>query len=341
MASHTTHLTELGTAVGLAFDPDRGWPAGLLECDVPGLDALVWRPVLEPVALGPHGASRDLLLRALHNGRAFRTSVLGGRPPRSVRWDGGSKAVWNSDVPRDITVDGVYFLQAKYDSTCVLNTAPGSLVDELLANPDAPTRPSWYEEVAPRELMAYYREVRLRPNLPTLPNELHRLNTEDRRVLKNVMRANDAGVAGPEAEAYATLCQAVSIETAVRWRHRLERASRSQHTQMLFRMLRISGGPYWLLGTKGKEPVRLAVADTRTWRDLFELRQFTVRAGQRGQPVVDWRAEVADRLNPGLIRTIDGYCELRWSHGKLQGNPECKVQVRTPLGDLPGYTPMA
>ncbi len=341
MASNTTNLTELGTAVGLAFDPERGWPDGLLDCEVPGLDRAVWRPVLEPIALGPHGVSRDLLLRALHNGRAFRTTVLGGRRPHTVRWDGGGRAVWTTDVPRDITVDGVYFIQAKYDSTCVLNTAPGSLVDELLANPDAPSRPSWYEEVAPRELSAYYREVRLRPGLHGLPSEPHLLATEDRRLLKNVMRSSHTDDIGPEAEAYANLCQAVSIETSVRWRHRLERASRSQHTQLLFRMLRISGGPYWLLGTKGSEPVRLSVVDTRAWRDQFELRRFTVRAGHRGQPLVDWRAEVVDRLNANQIRTIDGYCELRWSHGKLQGNPECKVQVRTPLADLPGYRPMA
>ena len=118
---------------------------------------------------------------------------------------------------------------------------------------------------------------------------------------------------------------------------------------MLFRMLRIAGGPYWILGTKGSDAVRLAVADTRTWRERFELRRFVVTAADAGQPQVDWRAEILDRdpltdhadgPAPPVVRWVEGYCELRWSHGKLQGHPECKVQVRTPLAALPGYGPM-
>ena len=66
---------------------------------------------------------------------------------------------------------------------------------------------------------------------------------------------------------------------------------------MLFRMLRIAGGPYWLLGTKGHPPVRLRVRDTRSWRDHFELKRFTVVDAHAGQPQVDWRAEVLDRAH--------------------------------------------
>src|SRR5690606_36253259 len=113
----------------------------------------------------------------------------------------------------------------------------------------------------------------------------------------------------------------------------------AQRTQMLFRMLRVAGGPYWLLGTKGARPVQLAITDTRSWRERFTLKRFRVSAAQVGQPQVDWRATVVDALD-GRARSIEGCCEIRWSHGKLQGNPECKVQVTTPLADLPGYHPM-
>lgn len=341
MASRTTRITELGTAVGLVHDHRLPWPMGLMSAQLPGIDDDHWLPLLAPIAEG-RGPERDLLLRALDNGRAFRETVLDGRHPKRVEWSGGAQSPWTSDVPRDLTVDHVYFIQAKYDSTCVLNTSPAGLADELLAE-DAPAgRPSWYEEVAMRELQAYYREVRIRMSGADLPTDVRRLDAEHRSALKTAMRSEPADGAGPEQEAYANLCHAVSAETAQRWRRRLARSSKADQTRMLFRLLRISGGPYWLLGTKGSSSVRLAVTDTRSWRERFELRRFVVTASQAGQPQVDWRAEVVDRTgtDEGSAVFVDGYCELRWSHGKLQGHPECKVQVRTPLADLPGYSPM-
>lgn len=348
MASERTKLTELGTAVGLVLPPDAPWPAALDAVDVPGIDRDVWHPIVAPAAADP-GPARDLLLRAVDNGRAFRRQVLGDRTPTVVEWSGGGRNTWLSDVPRDLTVDRVWFVQAKYESTCVLSTSPAALVDHLLADDGTGTRRSWYEVVALPELQAYYDAVRQRtgaadaatlladPDAPELPADVRDLGTSHRRSLKALLRAG--GATDAEDAAYRDLSRAVSVETALRWEHRLRASTAAQRTQLLFRMLRIAGGPYWLLGTKGRDPVRLAVTDTRSWRERFELRDLAVTAGRAGQPQVDWRAEVVDR-DTGHASHVEGYCELRWSHGKLQGNPECKVQVATPLPDLPGYDPM-
>jgi hypothetical protein len=189
-----------------------------------------------------------------------------------------------------------------------------------------------------------------------LPADVRDLERPHRDRLKAAMRARPASPADEDA-AYAELCRAVSLETTLRWRHRLEAATSAQISQMLFRMLRIAGGPYWLLGTKGAEPVRLAVTDTHSWRQRFALRSFRVLDAHAGQPQVDWRAEIIERhpsgADPGAVpdteraegsgrrrHLVEGLCELRWSHGKLQGHPECKVQVTTPLADIPGYEPM-
>lgn len=336
MATDKTKLTELATAVGLVYEPSTGWDGALDHVDVPGIAAELWRPLVLPAA-APDSPNRDLLLRALGNGRTFRQLVLGGRRPTSIEWSGGTRAVWTSDIPRDLTVDGVWFVQAKYDSTCVLNTSPGSLVDELLVDHTLDARISWFEEVAIDRLQAYYAQARAQVPLTDLPDDVRDLDRTGKTILKQAMRAS-APTPGEDA-AYAELCRAVSIETTLRWRHRLEAASVPQRTQMLFRMLRIAGGPYWLLGTKGHSPVQLRVIDTRHWRDRFELKRFTVVDAHAGQPQVDWRAEVVERTT-GARHAVDGYCEIRWSHGKLQGNPECKVQVTTPLDRIPGYEPM-
>jgi hypothetical protein len=337
VAADKTKLTELGTAVGLLYEPQRTWPEAVEELEIPGIEAEVWQPVVLP-STAAAAPDRQLLLTAVGNGREFRRVVLRDRIPANVEWSGGGRTTWSSDIPRDLTVDNVYFIQAKYDSTCVLNTSPASVFDELLVEGESGPHDSWYDTVAPLEHQAYYQSVTEQAPLDELPFEVGAMAHDHRLALKEWMRGVSPGT--EEAERYRELCRAVSTRTADRWQARLRSATLGQQTRMLFRMLRIAGGPYWLLGTKGVEPVRLAVADTQRWRDQFDLRALDVQPAQVGQPQVNWQATVADRRTK-VQTTVVGYCEIRWSHGKLQGAPECKVQVTTALHDLPGYGPMS
>lgn len=337
MASSKTALTELATAVGLFWDPSAPWPASVESLEVPGIDQATWRPVLTP-AVAPGGRDRQLLLTALENGRSFRHQVLGGRAPTRVEWSGSDKSLWPSEVPRDLTVDDVWFIQAKHDSTCVLNTSPSAVFELLLFDTEAVSHDSWYAHVAPLELQAYYDSVRASTVPGELPSGVDQLSRDDRRRLKEVMRLR-AGPSEDEDTAYAQLTDAVSVRTANHWQARLARATPGQRTRLLLRMLRIAGGPYWLLGSRGAEPLRLRVCDTRQWRQRFELRSFRAEPAGVGQPQVNWIAQVAERATRDTAE-VHGFCEVRWSHGKLQGSPECKVQVTTAHTALPGYDPL-
>jgi hypothetical protein len=337
VASSKTALTELATAVGLFWDPSDEWPTSVESIEVPGIERTTWLPVLAP-ALVTGGRDRPLLLTALENGRCFRHQVLHGRAPARVEWSGNDKSLWPSEVPRDLTVDEVWFIQAKHDSTCVLNTSPSAVFELLLFDTEAVSHESWYEHVAPLELQAYYESVRASTAPGQLPAQVGRLDREGRRLLKQVMRARGAPTADEEA-AYAQLTDAVSRRTAHHWQARLARATPGQRTRLLLRMLRVAGGPYWLLGSRGAEPLRLRVCDTRQWRQRFELRSFQAEPAGAGQPQVNWVAQVVDRSTRAGIE-VHGFCEVRWSHGKLQGSPECKVQVTTPHAALPGYDPL-
>lgn len=337
MPSQKTELTELGTALGLVVEPGGVWPDSIEQASLPGVPDEVWQPVVLP-ATEPGARDRDLLLVAIANGQAFRRSALHGQTPRAVDWSGRDKTVWSSEVPRDLTVDDVYFIQAKHDSTCVLNKSPHSVFEGLLAETDTVWADSWFDEVAPLEVRAYYDAVRQATLPADLPFELDDLTKDDKGLLKREMRDRDKATPDEEAR-YADLCRAVSERTANHWLARLARATQGQRTRLLLRMLRIAGGPYWLLGATSHGPLRLAVTDTRGWRNRFELRNLLAEAARVGQPQVNWQAEVAVRETSDRV-TIEGYCEVRWSHGKLQGSPECKVQVTTPLDRLPGYDPM-
>ena len=79
MPSAKTALTELGTALGLFWQPDQPWPRSVEAIAVPGIPDEVWRPRVEP-ALATGARDRDLLSIALSNGRAFRIQVLDDRP---------------------------------------------------------------------------------------------------------------------------------------------------------------------------------------------------------------------------------------------------------------------
>lgn len=337
MPSAKTALTELGTAVGLCYEPQEPWPESVEALEIPGIDPSVWHPLVLP-ATQSGARDRELLFASMANGRAFRRVVLGGARPRLVEWTGADKTVWSSEIPRDLTIDRVWFIQAKHDSTCVLNTSPFSAFEHLLAETDSISHDSWYGHVAPLELQAYYDAAR-QATLPTeLPLLLAELTRDHRDLLKRAMR--DRPSASPDEETrYHDLCDAVSRRSAHEWVARLNKATPGQRTRMLLRMLRIAGGPYWLLGTKGSEPLRLEVSDSRVWRRRFELKAFDAEPAAAGQPQVNWRAEVVE-IEGRAVRPVDGYCEVRWSHGKLQGSPECKVQVTTDLADLPGYDPM-
>lgn len=339
MATDRTALTELGTAVGIMWSADDLRRIDLARATIPGIADDAWKPLVLR-ARAPGSADGARLRRALANGHAFRQEVLRGVAPHHVEWTGGTRNVWVSDIPGDVVVNEVYFVQAKYDgSRCLLNTAPSALFDDLLVQDGVRGRPSWFDEVAPGAHQAFYLASARQAESLDLPPHVTDLTGAHRRSLKGHFRSG-RDETGEERAAYRRLCEAVSAGTADRWARRLDGATAAQRTQMLFRMLRIAGGRYWLLGDGRDGPVRLRVDDTRTWRRRFELRAFDIRAAAAGQPQVDWGAHVRDRAT-GADHVVDGFCEIRWSHGRLSGNPECKVQVLTPLAQVPGYSPMA
>jgi hypothetical protein len=110
---------------------------------------------------------------------------------------------------------------------------------------------------------------------------------------------------------------------------------------LLWRLLRLQGAPYFLLGAPREgEPLRLRVETPWDWRQAFRLRDFVIEAGERGQPEVRWRAVVTERER-GVERLVEGHVEVRWSHGRFCGVPEAKVYLDTPHNQVAGYTAIA
>jgi len=109
------------------------------------------------------------------------------------------------------------------------------------------------------------------------------------------------------------------------------------HEEMLWRLLRYSAAPYFVLGQdKDQAPLRYRVATPWDFRERFELRVFDAWGDGAGQPQVRWRAEILCRESAD-VSAVEGHVEVRWSHGRFGGMPEAKIYLDTPHHQVPGY----
>jgi hypothetical protein len=143
----------------------------------------------------------------------------------------------------------------------------------------------------------------------------------------------------PEAKAsYEALSYDIAAASVVRWRGALS-GGKAAAEAMLWRLLRIGATPYFVLGSSASNSLRLRIATSWDWRQLFALDRLEIFAQAGGQPRVGWTATVHSRAS-NEIHTIDGHVEVRWSHGRFGAPPEAKGYLDTPHHLVPGYLPL-
>ena len=304
---------------------------------------------------------------AFNNGRAFlhATDGLRRRTPAVLEWKGGHRDPADDAVPADLRIDHVYLVSCKYASRVLHNASPWALFDRCLAGAPARGGGDWFAEVAPAEHQAHYQAVRrLMDHGDRLPERVGDLDRVQRRGLAGARDRTSAET----ATAYAELASTVSRRSAARWAGHL--SSPAERRSMLWRLLRLSATPYFVLGTGRRESLRLRVATPWDWHQRWVLDDFEIVAEPAGQPRIAWAAVVTcreermhgqdarldamqgaapdavrdaaggDRAGgpqPGQTVEVKGHVEVRWSHGRLGGSPEAKVYLDTPHREVPGY----
>ena len=108
---------------------------------------------------------------------------------------------------------------------------------------------------------------------------------------------------------------------------------------MIWRLLRLTSAPYFVLGTASGSTIRLRVGTPWDFTQTYRLRSFEPAAIEAGQAIVGWRAVVRDLATDDDVE-VDGHVEIRWSHGRFGGPPEAKVYLDTPHSRVPGYFPL-
>ncbi|MGA8723515.1 MAG: hypothetical protein WB565_00600 [Acidimicrobiales bacterium] len=333
-----TTITELGTALGLLGDADP--PTALArrpaELRISG-DA--WDRLGAAVASGRYPSE---LANAFANGAAFlhATDGLRDRPPLTIEWTGGRRSPGDEVAPIDLRIDHVYLISCKYESDIVANASPARVFDGLLATSGDWERRDWYEMVASDQLAALYRACIDATGLDGLPASPGECSSAQLATVRTALSRHRNYPDPLSRAAYRDLCQAVSTASAARWSERLAAPGVSPES-MLWRLLRIGSAPYFVLGNDRRSgaPARLRIASPWDWRDQFELVAFTVAPASAGQPRVDWRCEYRVRRT-GVLGSVAGHVEIRWSHGRFAHPPEAKVYLDTPMSELPGYHPL-
>lgn len=327
-----TEITEIATALGtLVPDLPTGIatrPEKLLHVSDP-----VWSEIVAAYADGDHEASFET---AFANGTALLRAEDGlrGRAPRLVEWKGPHRPPGDDVVPADLRIDHVYQVSCKYLSKITQNPGPARLFDRLLIG-EQRTAADWFGVVAPMEYQAFYAAARAHIG-SALPTNVDELRADQRARLKDALR--NRLLPDSLRPSWATLCAAVSEQSAARWTANL--ADLRMKLRLLWRLLRIGDAPYFILGAAGASHIRLRVASAWDWVQAYELREFSVAPRYSGQPEVEWNAVVRVRSTESEA-DVCGHIEIRWSHGRFGGAPEAKVYLDTPHASVPGFFPLA
>lgn len=333
MPSLRTEVTEIVTGLATLGLGDVDWALDARPPAMVGVSDDHWarlHTARHDPAHGPDFAG------AWANGLAFLHAAEGlrGRPPIRVEWKGPDKLPAMADVPADLRIDHVYVVSCKYLSRILLNPSPAGLFDGCLGERPTPAVADWYAEVAGSAYAELYTVARSHLNHLELPAHVAGLDKVARRSLAKGLRGE---LPADVDAAYRRLVPEVADRSARRWKAALpDLAARER---LLWRMLRLSAAPYFVLGSTPADSLRLRIDTPWDWRQRFRLRAFEVWGEPAGQPLVRWQASVADR-EAGADRSIRGHVEVRWSHGRFGGAPEAKVYLDTPHAEVPGYQPL-
>ncbi|MGH9024496.1 MAG: hypothetical protein ACRDWD_00015 [Acidimicrobiia bacterium] len=331
MPALRTEITEIVTGLGMLGAPDVERAMASCPPELANVGDDVWQRLQEAAGSRVH---RQEFAAAFANGAAFlhAREALRDRRPLVVEWRGPRRQPDEDAVPADLYVDHVYLVSCKYLSRILANASPAKLFDGA----GATRSEDWYCDVAPVEYQQLYREVRLElGGGRDLPPHVVDLTPSHRSQLKRELAG--ATARGITSAAYGALIEAVSRASADRWRRALAR--KRDRERMLWRLLRMTAAPYFVLGTADERALRIRVETPWEWRLNHDLRRFDVWAGEAGQPLVHWQAVVRDR-STRTDAAVDGHVEIRWSHGRFAQPPEAKVYLDTPHHRVPGYVPL-
>ncbi len=258
---------------------------------------------------------------------------------KNIRWEGPTRQASTISVPRDILAVNTS-ISIKDDSNVVANLSPYTLFISLPQGISSRGRaPNWYLLNDPENYQLLYSYARNTwyPSFPEDVSLYHRsVKGEARKVL--------AGIIGQEEKKktveylnyqhnfYLPLCYSIAQNSAAMFNQKLAESlrgpTRNSTIQNIIRyFLRVGENKYILCGLEQGEEFAIEIPDLTTFQNRWRFRGITALPDidiKREQCVVKFHLILEERNTRQLFETVYR-AEIRWSHGRLNGNPEAKL----------------
>jgi len=335
MPDNRTKITELATALGMTKYPTLEEACQNRPEEIK-IDAKDWSDLDKII---DEGEFAQYAQKAFDNGKYFKRHPDGllDQTVRRIEWTANQKNPGDENIPSDIIVNRTIYISCKYKSNLLHNAAPARIFVNALVPQSSKKKLNWYEHVAREEHNSFYKKSISFFDLGNMPDTPDQLKKSQKERLKKCFEPYSSRLPPPLQESYQELISKVSSVSSNKWKAAL--GNKGNSVRMLWRLLRIYTATYFILGSNGKDDLRIRVCTPWEWNRKFELQSFDIFPAGGGQPQVNWKARCLDTKNKSS-HEINGIVEIRWSHGKFYRNPEAKVQLKTKHGQVPGYYPL-
>ena len=335
MPDNRTKITELATALGMTKYPTLKEACQNRPEEIK-IDATIWSDLDKII---DEGQFAQYAQKAFSNGKYFKDHQDGllGQTVRRIEWTANQKNPGDENFPSDIIINRTIYISCKYKSNLLHNAAPARIFVNALAPLPGKKQPNWYQEVARKEYISFYKQSINSFGLANMPDNPAQRTKSQKECLKKCFKRPPSEWPPPLQESYQELIFKVSSVSSNKWKEAFNNLDKP--VRMLWRLLRIYTATYFILGSNGKNDLRIRVCTPWEWNRKFKLQSFDIFPAGGGQPQVNWKAQCLDKKNKSS-HEINGIVEIRWSHGKFGGNPEAKVQLKTKHEQVPGYYPL-
>lgn len=290
----------------------------------------------------------DYYERFVNIGRIIRHSKSRFARARVVRWEGPRQQAKTSSMAKDVVIENTS-ISVKAKSDVVFNFSLYKLFVAIPTGAASPSRSqNWYYTCSPEKYQAYYTFVRnkLRPEYPELVDEYQKqINSKDRKLLAkeiNELSDEDAKIA---QELYLDFCRDVAQVSANKFNDSLQESLNSGIKStvienIISNFFRIGDNEYILCGLDGSKEFAITIPDLTSWKREWRFKELkAIPDLKRKQSVVLFDLTL---VNKKTSKEHIFKCEvqIRWGHGKLNGNPEAKFYKKFQWNELPFIEPI-
>jgi hypothetical protein len=337
MPRANTECTELSVGFGLLGVEPLGLSQRQVEaCFENTVDAKTYTRFSEEFI------SDEPLYRKFYNlGQKLRNaySVFARSRFNSIRWVGPRRQAATASIPVDLRAVNVP-ISIKDDSDLISNISPHKLFVSLPQGLSARGRgPNWFlenDQLLYQQLYSYAKDTWS----PTFPDNIARylssVRGDNRKILARIIRKQELEKT-PEYQGYQDIyipmCHSVAQSSADMFNRHLQASLKGPSRNFVGENIikgffRLGESQYIHCGLEDLKEFAILVPDLTTWKDSWAFKSLVAEADvspDRGQCVVNFHLTIEEKKTRKPF-VAEYFTEIRWSHGRLCGQPEAKTK---------------